>query len=79
MARKVAMVQPRPKAPDLFELLELIGNDRAFTVISHKVNTWVIHFEGDDKPKNIIFDGDRILIKESSWWLAATLTLLGVG
>ena len=50
MARKTTMVQPKPANPDLLELLkllELMGNNRAYTVINHDDNTWVVHFEGD--------------------------------
>ena len=54
---KVAMVAPKPKDPSLIDLLEMLGNDRPYTVISHHGNTWVIHFSGDDQPKKLIYDG----------------------
>ena len=65
MAKKTAMVQPRPKGSSgsrsqfsLVDVLILIGNDRAFTVIVDKPNFWIIHFEGDKEPKTItIKDG----------------------
>ena len=50
MARKTTMVQPKPANPDLLELLkllELMGNNRAYTVINHDYKKWVVHFEGD--------------------------------
>jgi hypothetical protein len=57
----LAMVKPPPKkssietqhAASLEEILQRLGNDRAYTVISHKGNSWVIHFEGDESPKTI--------------------------
>ena len=59
---KVAMVQNKPAIPDQFKLiklLELIGNDRAYTVISHKGNTWVLHFEGDYDHTIITLEGEK--------------------
>jgi hypothetical protein len=58
MAKKTAMVQPRPVGAQQIVLsLELIlkefGNDRAYTVIEDKPNFWIIHFEGDAEPKTI--------------------------
>ena len=61
MAKKTAMVQPTPvgpvrKSPTLEQILKRLGNDRAYTVISHKGNTWLVHFEGDTKPTTITAD-----------------------
>jgi hypothetical protein len=68
MAKKTAMVQPKPRGPSspsvgavreppsLEQVLERLGNDRAYTVISHKGSTWVVHFEGDAAPKTITAD-----------------------
>ena len=61
----LAMVKPPPNkrtvgakhaVPTLEHILKQLGNDRAYTVISHKGNTWVIHFEGDAAPKTITPD-----------------------
>jgi hypothetical protein len=69
-----AMVKPKPRgpsshpvgavreSPSLEQILERMGNDRAYTVISHTGNTahssecWVVHFEGDAVPKTITAD-----------------------
>jgi hypothetical protein len=63
MAKKRAMVQPAPKVPGsaakLAVALQIIGNDRAYTVISVKGNTWTVHFEGDSEPKIIVFEGEK--------------------
>jgi hypothetical protein len=68
MAKKTAMVQSVPRGPrgvpvgavreplSLEQILERLGNDRAYTVISHKGSTWVVHFEGDAAPKTITAD-----------------------
>jgi hypothetical protein len=60
MAKKIAMVQPKPQGPSgppsLEQILERLGNDRAYTVISHKGSTWVVHFEGDAAPITITAD-----------------------
>ena len=60
MSKKTSMVQPKPANPDLLELLELLrlmGNNRAYTVISHDDNTWVVHFEGDVEHMTITKQG----------------------
>lgn len=60
-----AMVKPRPIQPKLAkprtldELLKLIKNDRAYTVLKHTGNTWIIQFEGDPGPKTIVIEGDK--------------------
>jgi hypothetical protein len=63
MTKKRAMVQPAPIVPGtalkLAMALKIIGNDRAYTVISIKGNTWTVHFEGDTEPKTIIFEGEK--------------------
>jgi hypothetical protein len=61
MAKKTAMVQTPPigavrEPPSLEQVLERLGNDRAYTVISHKGSTWVVHFEGDAAPITITAD-----------------------
>jgi hypothetical protein len=69
--KKVAMVTPVPQTGDrpiirgpgsaakLAMALQIIGNDRAYTVISVKGNTWTVHFEGDSEPKIIVFEGEK--------------------
>jgi hypothetical protein len=62
-AASVAMVQPAPKEPGsaikLAMALQILGNDRAYTVISVKGNTWTVHFEGDSEPKIITFEDEK--------------------
>ncbi len=55
------MVQPKPSSPlqglpataiagedkNLQMLLTLLGNNRAYTILGHKGNGWLLHFEGD--------------------------------
>jgi hypothetical protein len=63
-----AMVKPVPRVPSnkpakprtLDELLKLIKNDRAYTVIKHTGNTWIIQFEGDPGPMTIGIEGDKL-------------------
>jgi hypothetical protein len=65
MAKKTALVQPKPAIPDhlkLIKALELIGNDRAYTTISQKGNTWEIQFEGDEHSTVITFEGEKTKI-----------------
>lgn len=60
-ARPIAMVKPPPsKLPadavpslDLAMVLQQLGNDRAYTVISSHGNSWKVHFEGDAWAKTI--------------------------
>jgi len=72
MAKKhrVAMVTPVPQTGNrpvirgpssarLAVALQLLGNDRAYTVVGIKGNTWIVHFEGDTKPTVIDFEGDK--------------------
>jgi hypothetical protein len=61
MAKKRSMVQPPPIGPavQLALLLQKIGNDRAYTVLSHEGNTWTLHFEGDHAPTVLLFDDDK--------------------
>ncbi|OGN99035.1 MAG: hypothetical protein A2Z71_03325 [Chloroflexi bacterium RBG_13_50_21] len=61
MPKKTAMVQSPPQRvevkpppvkarqvlPTLEQILRRMGNNRAYTVINHKGNVWVVHFEGD--------------------------------
>jgi hypothetical protein len=68
---KVAMVTPVPQTSDhpviigpgsaakLAVALQILGNDRAYTVIKVKGNTWTVHFEGDSEPKVITFEGEK--------------------
>jgi hypothetical protein len=70
MAR--AMVKPTPRVPSgkpatsdqmkLIKVLDLIGNDRAYTVISQAGKIWTIQFEGDAGPTTITFDGEKFAI-----------------
>jgi len=61
MAKKQAMVQAPPLGPtvQLALLLQMIGNNRSYTVISHEGNVWTIHFEGDYDHTVIRFEGDK--------------------
>ena len=71
MAKKQAMVAPVPRSPgkkqiksrSLAEALFLLGNDRAYTVISRGDSDgspyWVIHFEGDTQPITITLEGEK--------------------
>ena len=71
MAKKTAMVAPVPRSPSkkpvkprsLEEMLFLLGNDRAYTVISSGDSKgspyWVIHFEGDTEPITITLEGEK--------------------
>lgn len=64
----LAMVKPIPRVPSgppvgarhvlptLESILKKLGNNRAYTVISHKGSTWVVHFEGDAVPTTITAD-----------------------
>jgi hypothetical protein len=65
--KKVAMVQPRPARPakkaDLIDVLQQLGNDRPYFVISSKVDSWVVHFSGDSKPSMIVLVGGKWMIK----------------
>jgi hypothetical protein len=68
-----AMVKPTPRVPSgkpakpdqmkLIKVLELLGNDRAYTVISQVGKTWLIQFEGDVGPTTITFEGENPEIK----------------
>ena len=58
--RPIAMVAPRPAGPPdavssltLAQALQLLGNDRAYTLIRFHNNSWRVHFEGDLKPVTI--------------------------
>jgi hypothetical protein len=62
--RPSAMVAPPPsKVYSFLDWLDDICNDRAYTVISHKGNTWVIQLEGDDKPKTIKVEDTGWVVK----------------
>jgi hypothetical protein len=55
----------KPAKPDqmkLIKILELIGNDRAYTVLSHIGKTWVIQFKGDAGPTTITINGDKFTV-----------------
>jgi hypothetical protein len=75
-----AMVKPVPKKnkrpgpnpppkhrlsePRLAEILQLFGNDRAYTLVSFDGEYWVVHFEGDADHSMIKFEGEKpIMIK----------------
>jgi hypothetical protein len=61
---KVAMVAPVPaKKPDLVEVLQQLGNDRPYFVISSKAHSWVVHFSGDSKPSMIVLVGGKWVVK----------------
>lgn len=62
--RLTAMVKPPPVGavlrdsplcdrPSLEAILKKRGNDRAYTLISHEADSWVVHFEGDASPTKI--------------------------
>ena len=59
--KKIAMVQMPPMSPavELALLLAEIGNNRAYTVLSHEGKTWVIHFEGDTEFTRLVFKEDK--------------------
>jgi hypothetical protein len=64
MAKKKAMVQAKPDPPlgttvQLAMLLQMIGNDRAYTVLDHEGNVWTLHFEGDSVPSVLRFEGEE--------------------
>jgi hypothetical protein len=69
--KKVAMVAPvpvradgiRPKKPDLVDVLQQLGNDRPYFVISSKADSWVVHFSGDSKPSLIVLVGGKWIVK----------------
>jgi hypothetical protein len=76
MARKsnkgfqpLAMVAPVPSMPaaplQLEDILKLLGNDRAYTVIISKPNSFKIHFEGDRTISTIkLVNGKPVITKE---------------
>jgi hypothetical protein len=68
MAKKTAMVAPRPSKPaqlKLEELLQLAGNNRAYTVIGQHGNVWRVCFEGDYSPSTVkIENGKAVIIKD---------------
>jgi hypothetical protein len=39
-----------PSCPSLEQILKHLGNNRAYTVIRVLDDSWLIHFEGDQKP-----------------------------
>jgi hypothetical protein len=57
---KIAMVQPKPASPEqtamkgaevtLEYVLELLGNNRPYTILRRHGNSWRIHFYGDPAP-----------------------------
>ena len=69
----IAMVAPRPKGPadavpslDLATVLQQLGNNRAYTVISPVgSNSWIVHFEGDIKSSMIMQVKGRWVIAQS--------------
>ncbi len=67
MPKKTAMASPLPAKledePTLVVVLELLGNDRPFTEISHRKHEWIIHFLGDEKPTTITFSDGKWKVK----------------
>jgi hypothetical protein len=72
---KVAMVAPVPVKPSalsnhpevnsLVEALQLMGNDRPYTLIRSHGNSWKVHFLGDTLPTVIkIVNGKPVISKE---------------
>ncbi len=64
--KKVAMVAPPPSKAvkaDLVDVLQLLGNDRPYFVISSKADSWIVHFSGDSKPSMIVLVGGKWVIK----------------
>jgi D-alanyl-D-alanine carboxypeptidase len=66
---RLAMVAPPPAKPSkvlsLAEILKLLGNDRAYTVIISKPNSFKIHFEGDRTMSTIkLVNGKPVITKE---------------
>jgi hypothetical protein len=70
MPKRVAMVKPVPvgahgdaptvgAAVQLALMLQHLGNNRAYTVISHEGNVFTVHFEGDYAPTVLIFEGEK--------------------
>jgi hypothetical protein len=57
-------VGARRDAPkSLEEILKTLGNNRAYNILKHSGNTWVIHFEGDADPMSITFeDGKPVMV-----------------
>jgi hypothetical protein len=53
----------RPKKADLADVLQQLGNDRPYFVISTKVDSWVVHFSGDSKPSMIVLVGGKWVVK----------------
>ena len=64
-----AMVKPAPAGPSPSELhrlasiLEMFGNDRAYTVIHASKKSWTVMFEGDYTPRVITFEDEKPVIK----------------
>jgi hypothetical protein len=66
---RVSMVAPVPAKPaaplHLEDILKLLGNDRAYTVIITKPNSFKVHFEGDYKVSTIkLVNGKPVITKE---------------
>jgi hypothetical protein len=65
-ARPVAMVTPPPTKPlpslTLEEILNLAGNNRAYSVISSHGHIWKVHFEGDYKPSLVNMEKGKPVI-----------------
>lgn len=69
---KVAMVAPTPRAPgfskerQLAEILDMFGNDRAYTLLRYHGNVFKVLFEGDSEPSIVkLEDGKPVIIKAS--------------
>lgn len=70
-----AMVKPPPKKPrnrsasqassdrELASILQMFGNNRAYSILAVGHKRWVIHFEGDAKHTVVTFEGDKPVMK----------------
>jgi hypothetical protein len=59
MTKKKALVKPKPASPEMAAILELLGEDRAYTIIRKSDKVWIIHFEGDTGPTTITLEGEK--------------------
>jgi hypothetical protein len=58
-----AMVKPKPKKPEqLKDILELFGNDRAYTIVKSYKDRWYVLFEGDTFPSIVTFEDEKPVI-----------------
>lgn len=71
MSKKEAMVAPRPlqhavlSEDKLAEILQHLGNDRAYTIIRLHNNSCRVHFDGDLVLSTVKFVNDKpVIIKD---------------